>query len=73
MFSLCLCGPAMSWRLVQGVPRPRPETAWIGSSNPRKRDKAVTNNGLMEVLISLIVNMMRYVSHLPFTFSNGED
>ena len=26
-------GPAMSWRLVEGVPCLRPETAGIGSSN----------------------------------------
>ena len=39
----------MSWRLVQGVPCPRPEIAGIGSSktprDPIKRDKAVTDNG----------------------------
>ena len=41
------------WRLVQGAPCPRPETAEIGSSkkNQRlhKRDKAVTDNGWMEI------------------------
>merc|ERR1712035_272647 len=32
--SLCV-GPAINWRLVQGVPRLRPKTAGIGSSTPR--------------------------------------
>ena len=33
-------GPAMSWRIVQGVPCPRPETQ--KNPRPHKRDKAVT-------------------------------
>ena len=41
-------GPAMSWRLVQGVPCPRPETAGTGSNknpcDPHEMDKVVTDN-----------------------------
>ena len=45
-------GTAMSWRLVQGAPRLRLETAGIGSSNKpphdpyEKRDKAVTDDDM---------------------------
>ena len=54
-------GPAMSWRLVQGIPCPHPEIAGIGSSKkktlqPHKRDKAVTDNGwIIPVPLSVVL------------------
>ena len=54
-------GPAMSWRLVQGVPCPRSETAGIGSSekpcDSMKKDKAVTDNGWMGQSVATVMSL----------------
>ena len=48
-------GPVMSWRLVQGVPCPRPETAGIGSSktprDPIKGIKWLQTHGWMDTQV----------------------